>query len=195
MKLTGQQKIGVAVLSVFSMLIFVFWFIELKTSLYTVQYGDGGKPTAIGESPLVTGDRSTDTDTDGLSDYDELNVYKTSPYLADTDGDNLNDGDETKNGTDPNCPLGKDCVGQTVFIPGQNPESNVSITAPDLSLSSDQAEILKNAFGDKPDPQTIRAALTQTATKDEDKAMIDKLTDQQLLDLFNQMTAESAQTN
>src|SRR3989338_6817300 len=32
-----------------------------------------------------------DSDKDGLSDFDELNVYKTSPYLADTDSDGISD--------------------------------------------------------------------------------------------------------
>ena len=35
-----------------------------------------------------------DSDKDGLSDWDEINVYRTDPNRADTDGDGLNDGDE-----------------------------------------------------------------------------------------------------
>ncbi len=31
---------------------------------------------------------------DGLTDGDEINIYKTNPRLADTDGDGLTDGDE-----------------------------------------------------------------------------------------------------
>ena len=50
-----------------------------------------------------------DSDADGLNDWDELNVYGTSAYLADTDSDKLNDYDEIKKGTDPNCPAGKEC--------------------------------------------------------------------------------------
>jgi len=54
-----------------------------------------------------------DTDSDGLSDYDELYKYNTSPYLKDSDSDGISDKDEINNGTDPNCPEGKDCTGQT----------------------------------------------------------------------------------
>jgi len=35
-----------------------------------------------------------DSDGDGLSDLDEINLYGTDPYNADTDGDSLSDGDE-----------------------------------------------------------------------------------------------------
>jgi hypothetical protein len=43
-----------------------------------------------------------DTDGDGLSDGEEVNVYGTDPRLADTDGDGLSDGEEVNvHGTDP----------------------------------------------------------------------------------------------
>ncbi len=43
-----------------------------------------------------------DTDGDGLTDQDEINIYKTDPNNPDTDGDGLSDGDEViKYRTDP----------------------------------------------------------------------------------------------
>jgi Bacterial TSP3 repeat len=43
-----------------------------------------------------------DTDKDGLSDWDEINFYKTDPKRADMDGYGLSDGQEvTRYGTDP----------------------------------------------------------------------------------------------
>ncbi|RJQ31949.1 hypothetical protein C4572_01900 [Candidatus Parcubacteria bacterium] len=50
-----------------------------------------------------------DTDADGLSDYDELYVFATSPYLEDSDSDGLTDKDEIAQKTDPNCPKGQQC--------------------------------------------------------------------------------------
>jgi uncharacterized repeat protein (TIGR02543 family) len=43
-----------------------------------------------------------DSDYDGLSDYDEINVYYTSPTNPDTDGDQVDDGTEVSIGSDPN---------------------------------------------------------------------------------------------
>jgi MYXO-CTERM domain-containing protein len=43
-----------------------------------------------------------DTDTDGLTDGDEVNTHETDPLDADSDDDGLNDGDEVNtHGTDP----------------------------------------------------------------------------------------------
>jgi hypothetical protein len=46
---------------------------------------------------------TVDTDKDGLSDWEEINSYRTNPDRADTDGDGLSDGAEVKtHRTDPN---------------------------------------------------------------------------------------------
>jgi len=58
--------------------------------------------TPVVEKPAPVDTRTKDSDQDGLSDYDEANVYMTDPLKADTDGDGLNDGDEIKtHKTDP----------------------------------------------------------------------------------------------
>ena len=42
-----------------------------------------------------------DTDGDGLSDWEEINIYHTDPNKADTDGDGYKDGQEINNGYTP----------------------------------------------------------------------------------------------
>lgn len=42
-----------------------------------------------------------DTDSDALSDADEIHTYTTDPLLSDTDGDGVSDGKEIELGTDP----------------------------------------------------------------------------------------------
>lgn len=47
------------------------------------------------ESLLGTNPLLADSDSDGLNDGSEVNVYKTNPLISDTDSDNLTDGLET----------------------------------------------------------------------------------------------------
>ena len=53
---------------------------------------------------LGTDINSVDTDIDGLFDREEVEVYKTNPLDADTDGDGFSDGDEVRGGYNPNGP-------------------------------------------------------------------------------------------
>ena len=60
----------------------------------------------LSDSSLATNFQCTgnlgDTDGDGLTDQDEVNIYGSNPFIVDTDGDGLLDGDEVNTyGTDP----------------------------------------------------------------------------------------------
>lgn len=64
---------------------------------------DGDGLSNAQEAARGTDPRKPDTDSDGLTDSAEVNIYGTNPLLADTDGDGLADGQEvTVHGTDPN---------------------------------------------------------------------------------------------
>ena len=71
---------------------------------------DGDGLTDFDEKNIYhTDPAKKDTDDDGLSDGDEVNIYHTDPLNKDTDGDGLTDGDEVlKYKTDP---LNKDSDG------------------------------------------------------------------------------------
>lgn len=45
-----------------------------------------------------------DSDNDGISDFDEVNLYSTDPFTADSDGDGYSDGAEVVGGFDPTDP-------------------------------------------------------------------------------------------
>lgn len=53
------------------------------------------------EDKLGTDKYKLDTDSDGLSDYDEAKKWNTNPLNNDTDGDGYFDGQEAQNGYDP----------------------------------------------------------------------------------------------
>lgn len=74
--------------------------------------------------------RTQDTDGDTLDDYDELYIYRTSPYLADTDSDGANDNEEVRGGGDPNCPKNQDCIGNVTSSDSAPPESGTTLPPP-----------------------------------------------------------------
>jgi hypothetical protein len=49
----------------------------------------------------VRADVFKDSDSDGISNFDEVNIYKTDPYVADSDRDGVFDGAEIAGGYDP----------------------------------------------------------------------------------------------
>jgi len=56
--------------------------------------GSGGSPDVL----------PVDSDNDGISDTDEINIYGTNPYNPDSDGDGVADGAEISAGSDPTDP-------------------------------------------------------------------------------------------
>lgn len=107
--------------------------------------------------------RELDTDTDGLHDYDELYVFRTSPFLEDSDSDGLNDGAEVAAESDPNCPKGKTCRQVRIAneTTGTSPATNTSGstgTSPATTGSAEQPtgseaeqkvmEVITEYFGD-----------------------------------------------
>ncbi|KKR31234.1 MAG: S-layer domain protein [Candidatus Falkowbacteria bacterium GW2011_GWF2_39_8] len=56
----------------------------------------------VGKKSLAENEEfAIDADKDGLSDSDEIAIYKTYPNNPDTDGDGYSDGEEVKNGFNP----------------------------------------------------------------------------------------------
>ena len=79
-----------------------------------VRYLGGGihfSLALIGGPRTFTDPLNADTDGDGLSDGDEVNVHGTDPLLRDTDGDGLPDGWEVDNGLSPLSASGDDGAG------------------------------------------------------------------------------------
>jgi len=112
-ELTREQKAGLSFV-IFSgalgVLLGTFYMWHHMAIPFVVDYK--GPRLLVGDdaaNAAVMAEKQADTDGDGLSDYDEKNIYGTSPYLADTDSDGLTDQVEVTSGGDPLCATGKTC--------------------------------------------------------------------------------------
>jgi len=154
--------------------------------------------------------KDSDTDQDGLSDYDELYIYRTSAYNQDSDSDGIPDGVEVQQGTDPNCPLGKVCraiiadEAQGGGSTGGTGNTSSAATGSQVTLSETKlAEAFIKAFGDlnKLTPETISAKVDVLSSGQLHEFLlgigipqqaIDKNTDATLRQLLKETLAEIA---
>ncbi|MBU1118420.1 thrombospondin type 3 repeat-containing protein [Patescibacteria group bacterium] len=78
---------------------------ELTKRVALLEKGKDGDTVVLLEGKITkieTYLKQTDTDEDGISDYEEIVDHETDPDNKDTDGDGFNDGDEINNGYNPN---------------------------------------------------------------------------------------------
>jgi len=136
--------------------------------------------------------KKLDTDHDNISDYDELFIYRTSPYLEDTDSDGFSDQKEIESGNDPNCPKGKACVNDesagltassTLLVPSVREGLGSSIFPPGSLVAPDL-----NALASKT-PAEIRAALLKAGIA---KELLDTADDKTLVELFQESLKEAS---
>ena len=123
-RLSVEQKLSASILSICGVVALVLSFAQVRSQLsspFLVQRQVLDRSNAFfaqqeEEAQQLELQRKKDNDGDGLSDYDELYVYHTSPYLTDTDGDTIPDGEEVARGIDPNCPEGKTCTDTQALV-------------------------------------------------------------------------------
>lgn len=112
-----ERQVSVAVFGVCGILALGLSVMHLRDQIRSpflaprslLQQSDAILAKQISDDQAMEALKKKDTDHDGLSDYAELNIYHTSPYLADSDSDGIPDAVEIAQGTDPNCPEGKAC--------------------------------------------------------------------------------------
>lgn len=199
--LTKKQQAGIYVLIFTIIIVLGVWYFMVRQYVTVNMYGSLNPATLkeeqlnaqkLAENQARLDDvYNTDTDGDEVADWEELNIYGTSPYLVDTDGDGFNDKQEIESKTNPNCPEGKECIGSmtTDQVPVDNSRTATS-TVPDVG--QDQLQLLKQAFGDNPDTNYLRTQLLSAATTDEQKAAVNGLTDAQLVEFYRQMVQGSS---
>ena len=203
--LDKNQKIALVVLSVFAVLVVVLWLGQLRSTI--------NRPFADqGTSQLATGEqaeneqalKNKDTDGDGLTDWNELYLYKTSPYLEDSDSDGFSDKQEIDAGKDPNCPVGRDCGNlgivegdQGVVKQGETQPDNSSLNSLMDQLGASPPSQTDTTSLSGPDLQTILGANLDAATLRQlllgagmQKEMLDKISDEELLKSYQEMLAK-----
>jgi hypothetical protein len=190
-----SQKIMAIFLAFFAVFIIILWMVQFQKSL-TSPFNRGTTEDNLQSNLSSGGDqtdeqlKAKDTDKDGLSDYDELNIYKTSPYLEDSDSDSFSDKEEINNDKDPNCPVGSDCVnfkaGEEVATEDEkqnNPSSNSNTTAPAAPTNTPTSTVDINTLKSL-DAPTLRQLLLD---KGMDKTMLDNISDADLLKSFSEV--------
>jgi hypothetical protein len=186
--LDKQQKISLIALGTFTILVMVFGVLQFRHNLYSpFDYSKKVATVANTINGTTTDLTKLDSDSDGLNDFDEINVYQTSPYLEDSDSDGFNDKEEILNNTDPNCPAGTVCTQITTESSGGTTTAS-SLEALDDTLSAED-QAAQDMLSGKSDPAVLRKLLLDNGM---DKASLDKISDADLLASYQESLKNQA---
>lgn len=214
-KLNFKQKAGVVGLIILTIFVVSAWMLNLNQSIRNPVSGDQDNNNNSIESGSTcsggdcgTADTTKDSDGDGLSDWEEVNTYNTSPYLEDTDSDGINDKEEIEQGSDPNCPQGEDCGNSGSFSNNDaeggsggsggysgsstsTADSSLSQNfSPDLNLDATTSKELNDSgeFNEvmqgSGDPEALREMLLQAGM---DENMLNQVSDEQLMQSYQEV--------
>lgn len=125
---------------------------------------------------------TADTDNDGLTN-DQEQKLGTSAYLEDTDSDSILDGDELKAGSNPLCPAGQNCGTTSAAAASASPSPVVGgqLPAPTAPVA-----------GANLSPTQLRQLMLESGMSPE---LLQGFTDQQLLEVYQQVQREEASKN
>jgi hypothetical protein len=197
--LSKQQKISLISLGVFTVLIVIFGILQFRYNLYSPfdysrQIAANQKNNSGAVSTTTVDLTKVDSDNDGLNDYDEINVYVTSPYLEDSDSDGFSDKDEILNSTDPNCPAGSVCT--QISATTDSSTDTTTVSPDDLSAGTEtitaEDQIAQDMLNGKSDPAILRKLLLDNGM---DKAVLDQIGDADLLASYQESLKNQTATS
>ena len=185
---------------VFAVFAVVFGVIRIGQNINLTNQPDTSQPGAhvrdsqdFDEAKL----RVLDTDEDGITDWEELNIHSTSPYLSDSDSDGIDDNVEIAQGTDPNCPIGRVC-GSDIIETLEQIQQDAALQ--EQESSQDQIPLIKEFSqesqealdalekGSIPTPDQIRSLLRDSGIP---KEQLDISSDEELVQLFQEVASQT----
>lgn len=186
--LSKGQKVGFILLLIFGISMVFLGFMQMRNTIR-----DPFRSKAIGtkvnsEAASTLSLQDEDTDRDGLNNFDELQVYGTSPYLPDTDSDGISDSEEIKKGTDPNCPEGTNCGAETTGTAVDVKALQPSLLVPGQDLT----KLFDTLLSGTADVGLLRSQLQQSGVK---KEVLDGINDEQLLSLYQETIGQQLGTS
>ncbi len=185
----GAPKLVFGVLLILALGTLFYGFLSLSARIYgsnrqfeqNQSQGQPNESTAVADLLEL---QSKDTDKDGLTDYDEIYIYKTSAYLPDTDSDGYLDKEEIDSGHDPLCPAGADCRGTatssgngTATSTGSGAEDNQNATS--TILTPEIIEQLNSLT-----PAQVRELLLQSGQMTQEQ--LDQIDDTTLMEVYKE---------
>ncbi len=197
-----SQKIAAIFLAFFAVFVVIIWSLQFRQSLIRplAPVNNNTNISSLAtEADSEEALKTKDTDNDGLTDWDELNIYLTSPYLEDSDSDGFSDSEEISSDNDPNCPEGRDCYGLSGLETGKTTVDESASSADLGSLAemlgagkeadqgSTDTQNTEELLGSDIDAATLRQMLIEGGI---DKDMLDQISDEELMKSFKEVVSE-----
>ncbi|MCF7795124.1 hypothetical protein K9M50_02095 [Patescibacteria group bacterium] len=199
----NKPKTKLIILGVFTIAILVFWTLQMQANIkgpfqlgseYSTlskknsnNIGTCTGPDCLSDTEL----RNKDTDKDGLSDWEELNIYGTSPYLADSDSDSISDSEEIEAGTDPNCAEGSSCdVNENSSGIDINIEEELNNISDNISVPEEDEKRLEEALSGDMDADNLRTLMIESGVE---KDLVESFSDEELMALYQETLTQQEQ--
>lgn len=184
--LSKERKIGFVLLLAFAILAVGLGVLQIRNNMYSPLALSNAVPPSITDQVNTTDAlRYRDTDFDGLNDFDELYVYTTSPYLADSDSDGIPDKQEVLAGTNPLCGEGQDC---SAFLSVNSDALGKQTVTSSADLNITATSTIEDIMQPFLDTANVRKLLIQSGMKEAD---VNKMTDEQITALVNEVMTQT----